>query len=114
MDFVLMVQVLVNLIDNALKYSPADQPIGIRAIQDNNQIVLEVADSGRGMPENELERIFDKFHRVRQIENGKSGVGGTGLGLAISKGIVEAHNGRIWAVNQPEGGAAFRISLPQS
>jgi two-component system sensor histidine kinase KdpD len=114
MDFVLMVQVLVNLIDNALKYSPADQPIGIRAVQDNNQIVLEVADSGRGIPENELERIFDKFHRVRRIGNQNSGVGGTGLGLSISKGIVEAHNGRIWAVNQPEGGAAFRISLPQS
>jgi two-component system sensor histidine kinase KdpD len=112
MDFVLMVQVLVNLIDNALKYSPADRPIAIHVFQSGPEVILEVADEGNGIPESELERIFDKFHRVRRIGNGNNGVEGTGLGLAISKGIVEAHNGRIWASNRPEGGAIFRILFP--
>jgi two-component system sensor histidine kinase KdpD len=107
MDFVLMVQVLVNLIDNALKYSPVGRPIAIRAYEESDEVTLEVADFGQGIPEDELDHIFDKFHRVQQ----RNGVGGTGLGLSISKGIVEAHNGRIWATNRPEGGACFRVAL---
>lgn len=113
LDFVLMVQVLVNLIDNALKYSPVERPVIICAYQEDEGVLLEVADAGSGIPEPELERIFDKFYRSRQVEYGNR-VSGTGLGLSISKGIVEAHGGRIWAANRPGGGAAIRIWLPLS
>lgn len=108
-DLALMVQALVNLIDNALKYSPEDVPIHIRARQEKEAVLIEVADHGPGVPGEELERIFDKFFRV-----GTNGVSGTGLGLSISKGIVEAHNGRIRARNQKEGGLVVEIRLEQA
>lgn len=106
-DFVLMVQALVNLIDNALKYSPPDTPIQIMAFTDDDLMMITVADRGSGIPESGLTRIFDKFFRADP-----QGIGGAGLGLAISKGIVEAHHGRIRAENRPGGGAVFTISLP--
>jgi two-component system sensor histidine kinase KdpD len=107
-DLVLAAQALVNLVDNAVKYSPADTPIGIRAYVDQGQVVIEVSDQGVGVPSDELERIFDKFYRVQQA----SDTSGTGLGLSISKGIVELHGGRIWASNRPGGGTTFAIALP--
>ena len=108
MDLPLMAQALVNLLDNALKYSPADQPITIRAEATEAGLQLTVADRGPGIPEGDAARIFDKFYRAwRSAE-----VTGTGLGLPISKGIVEAHGGRIWAANQAGGGATFTIILP--
>jgi two-component system sensor histidine kinase KdpD len=70
-------------------------------------VVVAIKDGGPGLPEAELEHIFNKFFRLN-----RSGIGGTGLGLSIAKGIVEAHNGRIWAQNRPEGGAVFSIALP--
>lgn len=106
-DFTLMVQVLVNLIDNALKYSPAQSPIAVTAAWQEAEVLLAVHDRGPGVPQGKLEQIFGKFVRV----NGGS-VGGTGLGLSIAKGMVEAHNGRIWAQNRPGGGASFFIALP--
>ena len=106
-DFTLMVQVLVNLLDNALKYSPAGAPITVQARQVAEELVLAVLDRGPGLPEAELERVFDRFVRVRS-----EGVSGTGLGLSIARGMVEAHNGRIWAENRKNGGAAFSIALP--
>jgi two-component system sensor histidine kinase KdpD len=108
LDFGLMVQVLTNLLDNALKYSPSDTPLTIRAELTEPHLVVKVADCGPGIPETELERIFAKFYRVPPAQD----VGGTGLGLSISKGIVEAHHGQIWAANRAEGGALFTLALP--
>ncbi|MAT97173.1 MAG: two-component sensor histidine kinase [Anaerolineaceae bacterium] len=106
-DFTLMVQVLVNLLDNAMKYAPPEEPITIQASQEGDEVILAVKDRGPGLPEAELEHVFDRFFRVNA-----EGISGTGLGLSIAKGIVEAHNGRIWAENRQEGGAAFSLALP--
>ncbi|MEW5961801.1 MAG: ATP-binding protein, partial [Chloroflexota bacterium] len=108
LDFVLMVQVLVNLLDNADKYSAPLTPITIRAYLDDSELVIEVIDQGIGIPVDELERVFTKFYRVPRA----NGIGGVGLGLSISRGIVEAHHGRIWAGNRPEGGARITLTLP--
>jgi two-component system sensor histidine kinase KdpD len=108
MDLALMTQVLVNLLDNALKYSPPDESIEIAARQDGGRIAVEVADRGPGVPEADLTRVFDKFYRIPVPE----GAGGTGLGLAICKGIVEAHGGKIRAENRAGGGLRVIITLP--
>ena len=108
MDFVLMLQVLVNLLDNAVKYSPPGTPISVQARNAGGALEVAVADRGVGVPPEDLERIFDKFYRVHKPE----GVGGTGLGLAIGKAIVAAHRGRIWAENRPDGGTVVTLSLP--
>jgi two-component system sensor histidine kinase KdpD len=108
MDFVLMAQVLVNLLDNALKYSPPGTPIEVRAYVDGAEAHIQVADRGVGIPPDDLERVFDKFYRVQQPGQ----VTGTGLGLSICKGIVEAHGGRIWARNREGGGTVVTVTLP--
>lgn len=108
MDLVLMTQVLVNLLDNALKYSPLEGRIEISARLERDWIVLEIADQGPGVPEQDLKRVFDKFYRIPVPE----GVAGTGLGLSICKGIVEAHNGTIRAINKANGGLLMVIRLP--
>ncbi len=108
MDFVLMVQVLVNLLDNALKYSAPGTPIGVEARLVDRTLEIVVVDRGEGVPSVDLERIFDKFYRVQR----PAGASGTGLGLAICKGIVEAHRGRIWAQNRPGGGTIVTVALP--
>jgi two-component system sensor histidine kinase KdpD len=105
---VLIEQVLVNLLDNALKYSPAGTPIEVRAHVAGDDLEIEVADRGIGIPPEDLERIFDKFYRVQRPHS----VAGTGLGLTISKGFVEAHRGRIWARNRPGGGTIVTLALP--
>jgi two-component system, OmpR family, sensor histidine kinase KdpD len=108
MDDVLMVQVLVNLLDNALKYSPGDGPVEIQARLDAGQLEIRVLDQGRGIPEGELERVFDKFYRVAVPGAPR----GTGLGLSICKGFVEAHNGRILAKRRTKGGTEIAVFLP--
>lgn len=108
MDFLLITQVLVNLIDNALKYSPADTEVEIAATIRGEMFEIEVADRGPGIPPEDLQRVFDKFYRVQRPE----GVSGTGLGLSICKGIVEAHGGLIRAENREGGGAKFVVALP--
>jgi two-component system sensor histidine kinase KdpD len=108
MDFVLIAQVLTNLLDNALKYSPREKPVEVAARVAGDRLGLSVADRGSGIPPEELERVFDKFYRVHRAEDAI----GTGLGLAISKGIVEAHGGTIEAVNRPGGGTVIRLTLP--
>jgi two-component system sensor histidine kinase KdpD len=110
MDFVLMVQVLMNLLDNAIKYSPRDAPIEVRARVDSAEASIEVADRGVGIPADDLKRVFDKFYRVQQ----PGLVSGTGLGLSICKGIVEAHGGRIWADNRDGGGTVITFVLPMN
>lgn len=108
MDFVLMVQVLVNLLDNAVRYSPPDSSIEVRARVDGPELQIQVADRGTGIPPADLERVFDKFYRVQRPGSGS----GSGLGLSICKGIVEAHGGRIWAQNREGGGTLVTLALP--
>jgi two-component system, OmpR family, sensor histidine kinase KdpD len=108
MDLVLMTQVLVNLLENSLKYSQPASPIEIIATIDESWLLLEVADRGPGVPEHDLKRVFDKFYRIPIPE----GAGGTGLGLSICKGIVEAHGGRIVAENRIGGGLSIVVRLP--
>lgn len=108
MDFSLIVQVLVNLIDNALKYAPRDTPIEIRARGQSHQIQIQVMDRGVGIPSQDLPRVFDKFYRVQRPDL----VSGTGMGLAICKGIIEAHGGTITAENRLGGGALITFTLP--
>jgi two-component system sensor histidine kinase KdpD len=115
LDFVLIVQVLVNVIDNALKYSPAGAPIEIDIGEADidevdREVQIRVADRGVGIPPEDLARVFDKFYRVQRPDN----VTGTGLGLSIARGIVEAHGGRIWAENRPGGGVTMTIALPEA
>lgn len=108
LDPVLMEQVLVNLVDNALKYSPPGSPVDIKAWAAGKSLTFSVADRGPGLAPGEEERIFEKLFR-----GGASAARpGAGLGLAICKGIVAAHGGRIQAVNHPQGGAQFLVSLP--
>jgi two-component system sensor histidine kinase KdpD len=108
MDMALMTQVLVNLLDNALKYSLPESDIRIAARMDNGRLTLEVSDRGPGVPESDLKRVFDKFYRIPVPE----GAGGTGLGLSICKGIVEAHGGKIRAENRAGGGLRVIVTLP--
>jgi two-component system sensor histidine kinase KdpD len=106
-DDVLIEQVLVNLLDNAAKYTPKETAIELKVRADREGVTLEVADRGPGLDAADVDRIFQKFYR------GKRPPGrGVGLGLAICRGFVEAHGGRIWAENRAEGGAAFRFTLP--
>ncbi len=109
LDFALFGQVLVNVIDNALKYSPKESQIDIDAAQTDQEVRIRVSDRGIGIPEEDLERVFDKFYRVSRPES----VSGTGLGLAICKGIVEAHGGKIGAAIREGGGAVITILLPK-
>ena len=108
MDMVLMTQVLVNLLENGLKYSPADSPLEVAASLDADQMVLEVLDRGPGLPEDDVQRVFEKFYRLPVPE----GVNGTGLGLSICKGIIEAHRGTIRAENRSGGGLRIVCRLP--
>ena len=107
-DFALMTQVLVNVLDNAVKYSPADSTIEVSAELLDKTIRLKIADRGVGIPSEDLMRVFDKFFRVQRPES----VSGTGLGLSISKGIVEAHQGFIYASTREDGGTIITIELP--
>jgi two-component system sensor histidine kinase KdpD len=108
MDDVLIVQVLVNILDNAMKYSPEAAPVEIDARVNAGQLEIRVLDRGRGIPEQELERVFDKFFRVAIPGAPK----GAGLGLSICKGLVEAHKGRIIAKRRTQGGTELTFFLP--
>ena len=110
LDFLLMEQVLVNLLDNAAKYAPAGSAISVAGRREGADVVIEVRDEGPGIPPSDLERIFDKFYRVH---NGDRQRAGTGLGLAICRGFVAAHGGRIAAANRVDrSGAVFTIRIP--
>jgi len=108
MDGLLVEQVFVNLLENAVKYTPPGAPVEIAAAAGEGAVVVDVADRGPGFPPGEEARVFDKFYRVA----GATTVAGVGLGLTICRGIVTAHGGRIWAENRPGGGAAFHFTLP--
>jgi two-component system sensor histidine kinase KdpD len=107
-DPVLMEQVLTNLLENAAKYTPPGTPLDIEAAVGEEGVTVEVADRGPGIPPDELERVFAKFHRLPGDER----IPGSGLGLAICRAIVTAHGGRIWAENREGVGARFRLVIP--
>jgi two-component system sensor histidine kinase KdpD len=107
-DPVLVEQVLVNLLENAVKYTAPGSEIELRADRDGAALALEVADRGPGIPAGDEERIFERFHRGPHA----AGVRGVGLGLPIARAIAQAHGGRLTAANRPGGGAAFRLVLP--
>ncbi len=106
LDDVLIQQVLVNLLENALRHTPAGTEILVTARADGREVIVTVADRGPGVPEADRLRIFGKF------EHGDAGAGGIGLGLSICDGIVRAHGGRIWVESRDGGGAMFRFALP--
>jgi two-component system sensor histidine kinase KdpD len=107
-DPVLLEQVLVNLLENAAKYTPGGSPIQVRIEARDGAAVLEVADRGPGLPPGEERRVFERFYRVADSHRSR----GTGLGLTVCEAIVRAHGGRIEAENRPGGGASFRVTLP--
>jgi two-component system sensor histidine kinase KdpD len=106
-DFVLIEQVLNNLLLNAAAYTPPGTPVEVRASVVNGEMVVTVADRGPGLPAESLPHLFEKFYRVPGAP-----AGGTGLGLSIVKGLVEAHGGRVEVQNRPGGGAEFIVCLP--
>ncbi len=106
LDSVLIEQVLVNLLENAIKYTPVNSPIEISSGIADSQVLVEVLDRGPGIPPGDEARVFDKFYRARPTG------GGVGLGLTVCRGIVEAHGGKIWAKHRDGGGAAFQFTLP--
>ncbi|HVJ48468.1 sensor histidine kinase KdpD [Desulfitobacterium sp.] len=107
-DFVLIEQVIVNLLDNAMKYSNPNGKILLDVRNNNQEIEVTVQNWGSRIPQEDLEHIFDKFYRVRVPRQ----ISGTGLGLAISKGIIELHGGRIWAENASQDSVSVTFVLP--
>lgn len=104
-------QVLRNLLNNAVKFSPNGGIIEVDTHRTENGVRISVRDQGPGIPHNELDAVFDKFV---QSSKTKTGAGGTGLGLSICREIIIGHEGRIWAENRPEGGAEFTMEIPHS
>lgn len=107
LDYGLMEQVLHNLIYNAAQYTPHGSGIKISAGSTGDELTIKVEDNGRGFPDEEIDKVFDKFYRLKDTK-----AGGTGLGLSIVKGFVEAHNGTIDLHNNMFGGATFVIKMP--
>ena len=107
LDFGLMEQVLLNLINNAIQHTPEGTDIVIKADCVDEKLLITISDSGTGFPHEEIDKVFDKFYRVQG-----SRPGGTGLGLSIVRGFVEAHNGTIELKNLPLMGAIFTIEIP--
>jgi len=102
--------VLVNLVENAIKYSPDGGPVDVVLAAHDGRMRFSVSDQGLGIPVSEHTRIFEKFYRLDP--NLTRGVGGTGLGLYICREIVRRMNGRIWVESQPGRGSTFHFELP--
>lgn len=101
-------RIIVNLLDNALKFSEAEERVLVRGTHTRRDVLLRVIDRGPGIPPDELERVFEPFHRVSGVRDRR----GAGLGLAIARGFAEANGGRVWAESRPEQGAVFVVALP--
>jgi two-component system sensor histidine kinase VicK len=105
-----IIQVIDNIMNNALKYSPDGGQITVKLSETHNNVVLSISDQGLGIPKKDLNKVFDRFYRVDKAR--ARAQGGTGLGLAISKEAVTAHGGQIWAESMEGKGSTFSISLP--
>ncbi len=112
LDYLHIDQVVTNLLENAIRYTPASSPIEVSAHVKGQEMVICVADRGPGIPLADTERVFDKFYRVLGSQRVVTHPTGSGLGLAVSKGLVEAHGGHIWVENRAGGGATFCFTLP--
>lgn len=114
-DDILIGQVLINLVENAVRHTPSCSSIELNARTDHNHLYVSVVDHGHGIPNSEKERIFEKFYRIEESateqENDQPRPG-SGLGLAVCRGLVQAHEGRIWVEDTPGGGATFIFTLP--
>ena len=104
-------QVLTNMVANAIKYTPTGGVIRASVSQNSTSIKFQVSDNGRGIPQDDLERIFEPFYRVAR-ESNETPVPGTGLGLALAKTLVELHGGKIWAESSPGEGGVFCFTIP--
>lgn len=107
-DFSRMEQVLVNLLHNSIKFTPEGGTITISCFENEDKVVISVADTGEGISAEDFPRIFERFYKADQARSG----GGTGLGLAIAKHLIEAHGGEIWAESTEGRGSTFNFSLP--
>lgn len=105
-----MIQVLDNIMNNALKYSPDGGQITCSLLETHNNVIISIADEGMGIPKKDVRRVFDRFFRVDKARS--RAMGGSGLGLAISKEVIKEHGGTIWAESEEEVGSVFYISLP--
>jgi two-component system sensor histidine kinase KdpD len=103
-----MQRVLVNLLDTALKFSSPGDPVTVRGTRTRNEAIIRVVDRGPGLPQEQLEHVFEPFHNVP----GGDGRRGAGLGLAIARGFAEANGGRVWAESRPGQGASFALAVP--
>lgn len=105
-----IIQVIDNIMNNAIKYSPDGGTVTVRLIETHNHVILSISDQGMGIPRKDLAKIFDRFYRVDKARARQQG--GTGLGLAISRDVLKAHGGSIWAESRENYGSTFFISLP--
>lgn len=104
-------RVMYNLIQNAIRHTPADGTITVKAQDIGGMVQIDVTDTGDGIPETDIDRVFERFYRGEKSRSRE--LGGSGLGLAIAKGIVEAHGGSIWVESYPGSGSQFSFSLPK-
>jgi signal transduction histidine kinase len=106
-----MTLAFTNLLNNALRFSPPRTDITVGAIRDDHHVLVWVQDRGRGIPVDELQRIFEEFYQIESPD--KRSYGGLGIGLTLARGLIEAQGGRIWAESEgPGGGATFKVLLP--
>lgn len=104
-------QILINLLSNAINYTPVDGKVEVKLIEQEAEVIIEVTDNGIGIPAKDIDRVFERFYRVDKARSRHSG--GTGLGLSIVKHLVENCGGRIEVESQEEGGSTFRVTLPK-
>jgi len=107
-----MIQIVMNLLANAINYSPTGTTVTVNASVEKSHAVIKISDEGIGIEQKELPRIFERFYRVDRARSRNSG--GTGLGLAIVKHLVEAHNGKIIVNSKVGKGTTFKVSIPLS